>query len=192
MLSHIFWFLFALLSYVGAQQTLTIPDPDNPLTSIVEVITVTQDAEGLLTTETLETLPLTNTRTRTTATTDTTTTTPTLATTTTTTPVPQVVGQPGPSPATGAIPYQYTTVVAGATQVIQDTYTPTFPVITPVIPTSTGTVLDYSQWLSMVGTNTVASEKIAGATGTWRPSAPFWGVAVGGLVCLCSSVRLLV
>ncbi|KAL0563902.1 hypothetical protein V5O48_018155 [Marasmius crinis-equi] len=72
------------------------------------------------------------------------------------------VGQPA---ATGTpfapIPYQYTTVVNGQTSVLQDVFTPSlgFPhtTVLPQVP-STGTILDYSSWLSQYGaTNTNAA-----------------------------------
>lgn len=46
----------------------------------------------------------------------------------------------------------------GATIAVADIFTPTSPLSTPFTPSVTGTILDYTQWLSMVGTNTVAPE----------------------------------
>ncbi|KZT19225.1 hypothetical protein NEOLEDRAFT_1142324 [Neolentinus lepideus HHB14362 ss-1] len=201
MLPHVLCFVLTLLSFVRAQETLTIPDPNNPLTSIVEIITVTTDLLGLPTTRTLETLPYTATTTTPTTTAPTTTapttTTPlvqTTPTTTTTTTPPMVVGQPGATPGTGAIPYQYTTTnAAGATIVVQDTFTPSFALITSVAPTSTGSVLDYSQWLSSVGTNTVAAHSISSASAMWGPSGAFWGAAITSILFLWpgSGLRIL-
>jgi hypothetical protein len=54
------------------------------------------------------------------------------------------------------------------------TFTPSFPATTPYTPSSTGTILQYSEWLSQIGTNTgdlnkpVASQA---ASAAWRASA---------------------
>ncbi|KAH8112665.1 hypothetical protein DFH11DRAFT_1545630 [Phellopilus nigrolimitatus] len=73
--------------------------------------------------------------------------------------------QPGPSRAAGATQtgqttFQYTTTDAeGDTTVIQATFTPSFnTIVVSPSQTFTGTVLGYSQWLSLVGTNTVAAD----------------------------------
>ncbi|KAF8838597.1 hypothetical protein BDN67DRAFT_1004199 [Paxillus ammoniavirescens] len=76
---------------------------------------------------------------------------------TSTTPV-QVgpVGQPATQPpAGGPTPYTYTTTNAnGETVAVEGIFTPTGPptVLPPV--TTTGTILNYSQWQSIVGTHT--------------------------------------
>ncbi|TFK47742.1 hypothetical protein OE88DRAFT_1665354 [Heliocybe sulcata] len=197
MMRHVLCLAMALFSFVRAQETLTIPDPVNPLTSIVEVITLTTDVLGLPSTMTLETLPYTGTSTSTSTTTATTPTLPATPTpippaAATTTTAPRVVGAPGATPGTGAIPYQYTTTnAAGATIVVPDTFTPSFAIITSVAPTTTGTVLDYSQWQSMVGTNTVADASVSSATGTWKPSRAFWAAALSSMVSLWSGLHLL-
>lgn len=45
----------------------------------------------------------------------------------------------------------------GATIGVVDTFTPIFAPSTPYTPVSTGTVLQYSQWLSMVGGTSAAA-----------------------------------
>lgn len=47
---------------------------------------------------------------------------------------------------------------AGDFTAIVDTYTPTAPTTAPFTPTGTGTILNYSAYLSMIGTNTVAPD----------------------------------
>jgi hypothetical protein len=75
-----------------------------------------------------------------------------------TTPVQQgPVGQPASTPLTpgGTTPYTYTTTDASGNTVIGSAiFTPTFPATTPYTPSVTGTVLGYSQWLSIIGNNT--------------------------------------
>lgn len=74
-----------------------------------------------------------------------------------TTQVQGPVGQPAATPLTpgGATPYTYTTTDANGNTVIGTaTFTPSFPAVTPYTPTVSGTVLGYSQWLSIVGNNT--------------------------------------
>ena len=67
------------------------------------------------------------------------------------------VGQPG-----GVTPYTYTTIVGGVTQVLTDNFTPTNPpTLSPTIPT-TGSVMPYSVWLSMYGSQATASSKSYG------------------------------
>lgn len=68
------------------------------------------------------------------------------------------MGQPGTTPVTpgGPTPYEYTTTDAnGNTVVMQGVFTPTGPQNVPPVPTTTGTILGYSQWLSQIGTYTV-------------------------------------
>ncbi|KAJ3476138.1 hypothetical protein NLI96_g11370 [Meripilus lineatus] len=67
------------------------------------------------------------------------------------------VGQPAPTlqqaPSTV---YTYTTTDAnGNTVAIVDTYTPSFPSSRPPVRITSGSILPYSEWLSLVGTNTV-------------------------------------
>ncbi|KIJ66803.1 hypothetical protein HYDPIDRAFT_85163 [Hydnomerulius pinastri MD-312] len=68
------------------------------------------------------------------------------------------VGQPAPTPveAGGPTPYTYTTTNAdGETVALEGIFTPTGPATVLPNPTTTGTVLNYSSWKAMVGTNTV-------------------------------------
>ena len=67
------------------------------------------------------------------------------------------VGQPGPAPSGAPIVYQYTTTDSnGQTTVIIDTFTPSFaPTGSAPLPSDSGTILNYSSWLSIIGTNTV-------------------------------------
>ncbi|KAJ8462274.1 hypothetical protein ONZ45_g17995 [Pleurotus djamor] len=149
MMNSLLFLVFSLiLSFANAQTQTTI----NPAgESIVVVVTVGID--GLPTTSIIQTLPDADTP-PTTATTPpttptTTTTTPAL---TTVTPPPQQqgpVGQPGPTGAPGAVtPFTYTTVINGVTIQTTDVFTPTAPATTPSTAPATGTILDYSQWLS--------------------------------------------
>lgn len=85
------------------------------------------------------------------------TTSPTATATTTAGQVQGPVGQPASTPLTpgGPTPYTYTTTDANGNTVISTaTFTPSFPATTPYTPSGTGTVLGYSQWLSMIGNNT--------------------------------------
>ncbi|KDR79052.1 hypothetical protein GALMADRAFT_244802 [Galerina marginata CBS 339.88] len=72
-----------------------------------------------------------------------------------TTAAPQLgpVGQPASTTGTpgGPTPYTYTTVVGGVTTSVVDTFTPTSPATLPVSIGSSGTILDYSSWLSVYG-----------------------------------------
>ncbi|TFY72048.1 hypothetical protein EVG20_g951 [Dentipellis fragilis] len=73
------------------------------------------------------------------------------------------VGQPGPTAAQGETPYTYTTTDAnGDPTAIQDVFTPTFPATTPADIPATGTVLDFSQWLGMIGNATSDLNKPVG------------------------------
>ncbi|KAH8093712.1 hypothetical protein BXZ70DRAFT_948921 [Cristinia sonorae] len=147
MITLLFLFTFFLSAF---SQTLTTTDALGE--TIVQVVTL--DPAGLPTTQILQTLA------------------PGVATTQAATlpPVPQgPVGQPpvttGPAPPTV---YQYTTVDAdGDTVVLHDTYTPTYAPSVPPIATGTGTILDYSQWLSAVGTNTPSA--FASSSVPWQP-----------------------
>ncbi|KAF8558099.1 hypothetical protein OG21DRAFT_1481639 [Imleria badia] len=110
----------------------------------------------------------------------------TLATTTT----PQVgpVGQPASEPLTpgGPTPYEYTTTDAnGNTVVMQGVFTPTGPQTALPAPTATGTILGYSQWLSMIGTHTAPASaarrmSMPVATGWYYFAATTFAGLVGG------------
>jgi hypothetical protein len=55
----------------------------------------------------------------------------------------------------GPTPYTYTTTDANGNYItVLATFTPSFPATTPFTPTTTGTILKYSDWLSQIGTNT--------------------------------------
>jgi len=165
----------ALAVYVDAQ---TITSVNALGQTIIEVVTVDPIAQTPTTT-TLQTLTaaVTTTSTPTTA----------LATTATTTAVQQgPVGQPAATGVQTPTVYTYTTVNAnGVTTAIIDTFTPTFyqSAQSPVL--SSGTVLDYSSWLSMIGTNT-GNAQAAQATSGQLPLLPaaWYGVlgAVSGVL----------
>ncbi|TFK40101.1 hypothetical protein BDQ12DRAFT_680351 [Crucibulum laeve] len=172
-------------------QTFTVTDPAGQ--TIVQVIS--QNAAGVLTTATILTLTAGVTDTAVEAesssvTTATTSSTTTSTTSTATTPTGQQgpVGQPGPTTGTpgGPTPYTYTTVVDGVTTAIADTFTPTDIKTTPVTPTASGTILDYSSWLSVYGPPaTVAAaknggQKIGGSPYGW-PSILFGIVISAGV-----------
>ncbi|KAI6125128.1 hypothetical protein EDD16DRAFT_1560211 [Pisolithus croceorrhizus] len=58
----------------------------------------------------------------------------------------------------GPTPYTYTTTNAlGETVAMEGIFTPTGPATVLPTPTTTGTILNYSSWLALVGTNTVAA-----------------------------------
>lgn len=57
-----------------------------------------------------------------------------------------------------------TQIHIGATIAVVDTFTATVPASTPFAPPSTGTILDYSSWLQMVGTNTVGQINVSGSS----------------------------
>ncbi|KAF8149813.1 hypothetical protein B0H34DRAFT_731266 [Crassisporium funariophilum] len=59
---------------------------------------------------------------------------------------PATTGTPG-----GPTPYTYTTVINGVTNVLTDVFTPTSPATVTVTAGASGTVLDYSSWLSIYG-----------------------------------------
>lgn len=88
---------------------------------------------------------------------------------TTSTPDQGPVGQPGTT-ADGPTIFSYTTTdAAGGVEVVTATFTPTYQPPNPVTPTMTGTVLSYSDWLSIIGTNTVAAT--SSGIARWSPSS---------------------
>ncbi|CAA7268167.1 unnamed protein product [Cyclocybe aegerita] len=144
---------FFLLAH--AQTTVTTTN-DAGL-SVVQVI-LTNPAGSPTATQVLQTLTST-TDTTTETTTDTTTeTTPTPTTTTTDDIGHGPVGAPVSRTGTpGApTPYTYTTVVNGVTTAIAAIFTPTTPATVSVSIPASGTILDYTEWLSMVGINPTA------------------------------------
>jgi len=124
----------------------------------------------------------------------TTTSTTTPTTTTTTEPVDQgPVGQPAPTGAATPTIFTYTTTDAnGVTTAVIDTFTPSFiqSAQSPVL--STGTILDYSQWLSIVGTNT-NNAQAAQATSGQLPLLPsgWYGVLGAAASCVVSGAWLV-
>jgi len=108
------------------QPIRTITTTDNLGESIVEVV-ASNPALGVLTTQVIRTL------------------------------VPQgPVGQPAATNPGQTIYFYTTTNANGQPTEIMATFTPTYQAATgpPYVAPSNGTVLNYSQWLSMVGTNT--------------------------------------
>ncbi|THH08916.1 hypothetical protein EW145_g2380 [Phellinidium pouzarii] len=175
-------FVFLCAALVRAQ-TQTVTDAFGD--TVVEAITL--NPAGLATTQTLETLTLAAATTApTTTTTPVTTTTPatTTAPTRTTTPNQGPVGQPPATTGTGQTIFTYTTTdVDGDTTLVVATFTPTFNTVT-VLPTQTftGTVLGFSSWLSLVGTNTVASDLNASSAHVGPVAGKVWGIGAALLV----------
>jgi len=160
-----FAFLFTL---VHSQLTQTVTDAAGD--SIIEV--VTQNRQGVPTTSTVSTIladaagaagaatsvTTALTTALTTATTAAVATTATTATTAAT--LAQgggVVGAPAPTTnanPTGPTPFTYTTVIGGVTTIVPAVFTPTFATVAPTHSTISGSILDYSQWLSEFGSST--------------------------------------
>ncbi|GJE85673.1 hypothetical protein PsYK624_017520 [Phanerochaete sordida] len=148
----------ALLAVSVLSQTITTTDLLGE--TIVEVITI-DPLLGLPTTQTLQTLTDPLAATPTSSTTDPLALPPATSSTTSSittplapaTPVPQgPVGAPPATTLAGPTVYTYTTTDAnGATIGVVDTFTPIYAPSTPYTAMSTGTILPYSQWLSMVG-----------------------------------------
>lgn len=145
------------------------------------------DRETLAGDETTNTL--TDTTTQDTQTTEATTT--TTSPTTTTTPVQQgPVGEPAATQ-TGETVFQYTTTDAdGDTIVLTGTFTPTFESTQPIgSPTFTGTILNYSQWLSLVGSNTVPA--VNAALERWKMPKGLWVASVASLTGMLGGAWLV-
>ncbi|KAF9243560.1 hypothetical protein BU15DRAFT_43122 [Melanogaster broomeanus] len=157
-MTNLYSTVLLLWAVAANAQTLTVTN--NVGATVVEY--VTQNAVGVPTTQILQTIS--NTLDSLTSSTPRTTSNPLLQNTsptaTSTTPV-QVgpVGQPASEPpAGGPTPYTYTTTNAdGETIEVVGTFTPTGPATVLPTPTTTGSILNYSQWQSMVGTNTLAA-----------------------------------
>lgn len=97
------------------------------------------------------------------------------------------VGQPGTTPLSpgGPTPYTYTTTDANGNPVLATaTFTPTFPATTSYTPTGSGTVIQYSAWLSHIGTNTGALNQPA-ASQAANPASRA-GVKIGVLLGVVS------
>ncbi|KAG9315133.1 hypothetical protein JVU11DRAFT_4256 [Chiua virens] len=175
-----------LLSVFAHAQTETAVNAAGA--TVVEVLSV-NPLNGLATTVILQTI--TGATTSKTALTTASTTSNLLQTTAlATTTVPQgPVGQPASEPATpgGPTPYEYTTTDAnGNTVVQQGVFTPTTPGTVLPVPTTTGSVLGYSQWLSMVGTYTVPANaahrtSISVAAGWYYFAATAFAGLAGGV-----------
>jgi len=153
----------ALLSYYARAQTVTTTDISGH--SVVEIITV-NPVNGVLTTQTIQTL-----------------------TPTTTTPDVQAgpVGQPATNTGTGLTIYTYTTTdVDGATTAIVATFIPTFPASQSPSAPSSGTILNYSQYLSIYGTNT--STALPQLSTSQRLADALKPLAVGALAVLCGGI----
>lgn len=96
------------------------------------------------------------------------------------------VGQPAPTGAATPTVYTYTTTNAnGQTVGVVDTFTPTFYQSQQSPTLLTGTILNYSSWLSMVGTNTAVSspQQVNGANIKYMS-----GGSCGMLLAFLSSV----
>ncbi|KAI0759578.1 hypothetical protein BD413DRAFT_596287 [Trametes elegans] len=160
---------------VRAQTITTIDDLGQ---TVIEAITV-DPLEGLPTTQTLQTL----------------TTVPTTTSTTTQAPAGQQgpVGQPAATTANAqATVYTYTTTnAAGETVDVEDTFTPTFSTTSTWASAPPGTILDYSAWQSMVGTNTVAATDISAASGRWSLQPRWMGVATSLCVGIAGGALLV-
>ncbi|KAI0297304.1 hypothetical protein B0F90DRAFT_1740911 [Multifurca ochricompacta] len=156
---------FSFLSFVSSQQLITTTDQAG--NTIIEQITT--NAFGQPLTQILQTLPpgtsssspstsVTTSPTTTTSPATTTAATTTATTIATTTQGQQgPVGQPGSTPVTpgGPTPFVYTTTDAGGNYItVSATFTPTFPSTVPYTPKNSGTILQYSDWLSQIGNST--------------------------------------
>ncbi|KIJ51551.1 hypothetical protein M422DRAFT_776781 [Sphaerobolus stellatus SS14] len=158
--------LFSLVLPVVVGQTETVPDPDVAGGSIVEVLTL--DPLGLASTLTISSIPPTTSPLS--SLTD-------LAQTTSTTTSPIIPTTPNPGPV-GAPPdttvpvgegttiFQYTTIVAGVTEILTGTFTPTFNTLTPPPTPAVGSIVALSDYTASIGTNTVAAARSAAES--WR------------------------
>ncbi|KAF8501478.1 hypothetical protein F5888DRAFT_1672548 [Russula emetica] len=154
--------LIAILSFTASVLSQQVTTTNAAGNTIVEQVTT--NALGQTITQILQTLGGAATtsasqtaQTLSTAATTAATTSPTTTATTTAAAVQGPVGQPASTPLTpgGPTPYTYTTTDANGNPVIGTaTFTPSFPATTPYTPSGTGTVLGYSQWLSIIGNNT--------------------------------------
>jgi hypothetical protein len=100
----------------------------------------------------------------------------------TTAPVQQgPVGQPGSTPenAGDPTPFVYTTTDANGDYIpVTATFTPSFPSTTPYTPTGSGTVLQYSAYLSMASSGGAGATQ--GANSASRPGVDI-GLLLGGI-----------
>lgn len=87
-------------------------------------------------------------------------------------------------------------LIAGDTIAVVDTFTPTFPTTSSFTPVSTGTVLPYSQWLSIYGGGAAPSGSAAAAVGAAQAASSSrrnvgrsWvGISAGWIVGLLGGV----
>ncbi|KAI9450142.1 hypothetical protein BJY52DRAFT_1192046 [Lactarius psammicola] len=171
--------LFSLPSFVLSQQLITTTNQAGE--TIVEQITT--NAFGQPLTQILQTLgPGTLLPTTSTSLVTSPTPTTTSPTTTTTQDAQGPVGQPGSTPETpgGPTPFVYTTTDANGNYVaVSATFTPSFPQTIPYKPTGSGTILQYSDWLSQIGNNTGALNQPVAS----QAANPAWRA--------CANIRLL-
>ncbi|KAL0954705.1 hypothetical protein HGRIS_003654 [Hohenbuehelia grisea] len=126
--------LLLAIPFVHAQ-TFTVTNPAGQ--TIVQFVTIDPNL-GVPTTSILQTLGGT---------------TPTIPATP---PEPEHLGPVGQPPTTtapvgGPTPYTYTTEINGVLTAVTDIFTPTTPATISTSPTATGTIWQYSQWLSVYG-----------------------------------------
>ena len=104
------------------------------------------------------------------------------------------VGSLGPTPVEAGLPtpYQYTTTDAnGNAEVIQATWTPSFVSLdAPTTTTTTGTILDFSAFMSAIGTNTVPFN--AETSVVWRIPGKFIAIGVGLTACVIGGAFLAI
>jgi hypothetical protein len=103
------------------------------------------------------------------------------------------VGQPAASN-TGQTVYFYTTTNAlGQTTQLVATFTPTFPATKQPSASSSGTILNYSEWLSMIGTNTGTPSVVLNPNraGSSLLSEVFKMSAVGILAIVCGGLLVI-
>ncbi|KAG8687178.1 hypothetical protein FRC11_007641 [Ceratobasidium sp. 423] len=103
-----------------------------------------------------------------------------------TTTTPRVVGQPQPTTGVaGPTIYTYTTVDGnGNTQILTDTYTPTYDVTTVPHSAPAGTIIPYDQYTSIYGSGSTGSSQINGACQQWAGAGALIGVVAGMVLVL--------
>ena len=101
------------------------------------------------------------------------------------------VGQPAPTITGQVTSYRYTTTDAdGNTVVLSDIFTPSFPPTQPPPPpTLTGSILDFNEWLSVIGTNTVPV--LASGAEPWRVPAGAYKIAAGMVTGIIGGAMLV-
>ncbi|KLO15254.1 hypothetical protein SCHPADRAFT_902536 [Schizopora paradoxa] len=163
------WKVFAALACVAAfARAQTISTTDQFGQTVVEVITVNPLA-GATTTSIVSTIPAASKS--------------STATSTAPATIPNVqqgpVGVPGPTLPNQPTVYRYTTTdAAGDTLVLTDTFTVSFPPASTPSQTLTGSIIPFSVWQSLVGTNTVPVSNAA--LEKWR--IPSTSLYIGGML----------